>query len=171
MTEWSIVRHWKCRVRVKLHRGFESLPLRYNIRTCGHMAESVSCYWFLLRFGAAVPRPRRTNAAWPSRPNPSNPPPRCTTWRANLPTIAHDHTRTTLLPGLSRPAVPDQKFRDRSLAQTRLHQQILAAQPVDAELRPARGELFVLPHAEVVVAGRIDVQLGRNRRRASGPGT
>ena len=21
-------RHWKCRVRVKLHRGFESLPLR-----------------------------------------------------------------------------------------------------------------------------------------------
>ncbi len=29
MTEWSIVRHWKCRVRVKLHRGFESLPLRF----------------------------------------------------------------------------------------------------------------------------------------------
>ena len=28
VTEWSIVRHWKCRVRVKLHRGFESLPLR-----------------------------------------------------------------------------------------------------------------------------------------------
>ena len=23
-------RHWKCRVRVKLHRGFESLPLRLN---------------------------------------------------------------------------------------------------------------------------------------------
>ena len=22
------MRHWKCRVRVKLHRGFESLPLR-----------------------------------------------------------------------------------------------------------------------------------------------
>ena len=22
--------HWKCRVRVKLHRGFESLPLRLN---------------------------------------------------------------------------------------------------------------------------------------------
>ena len=22
-------RHWKCRVRVKLHRGFESLPLRF----------------------------------------------------------------------------------------------------------------------------------------------
>ena len=28
VTEWSIVRHWKCRVRVKLHRGFESHPLR-----------------------------------------------------------------------------------------------------------------------------------------------
>jgi hypothetical protein len=28
VTERPKVRHWKCRVRVKLHRGFESLPLR-----------------------------------------------------------------------------------------------------------------------------------------------
>ena len=28
VTEWPIVRHWKCRVGVKPHRGFESRPLR-----------------------------------------------------------------------------------------------------------------------------------------------
>ena len=28
VTERPKVRHWKCRVRVKLHRGFESHPLR-----------------------------------------------------------------------------------------------------------------------------------------------
>jgi hypothetical protein len=29
VTEWPIVRHWKCRVGVKPHRGFESPPLRF----------------------------------------------------------------------------------------------------------------------------------------------
>ena len=29
VTEWPIVRHWKCRVGVKPHRGFESRPLRF----------------------------------------------------------------------------------------------------------------------------------------------
>ena len=35
MTEWPIVRHWKCRVGVKPHRGFESPPLRLYTRTYG----------------------------------------------------------------------------------------------------------------------------------------
>src|SRR6185437_13820437 len=30
VTEWPIVRHWKCRVGVKPHRGFESPPLRFS---------------------------------------------------------------------------------------------------------------------------------------------
>src|SRR5262249_34219800 len=30
VTERPKVRHWKCRVRVKLHRGFESRPLRIS---------------------------------------------------------------------------------------------------------------------------------------------
>ena len=49
-----------------------------------------------------------------------------------------------------------------SFACGRLHQQPLVLQPFDAELRPARGELLVLPHAEIVIARRVDVQLGRH---------
>ena len=30
VTEWPKVRHWKCRVGVKPHRGFESRPLRFT---------------------------------------------------------------------------------------------------------------------------------------------
>lgn len=30
VTERPIVRHWKCRVGVKPHRGFESPPLRFS---------------------------------------------------------------------------------------------------------------------------------------------
>ena len=33
VTERPKVRHWKCRVRVKLYRGFESHPLRF----CGSL--------------------------------------------------------------------------------------------------------------------------------------
>ncbi len=33
VTERPIVRHWKCRVGVKPHRGFESPPLRLNFST------------------------------------------------------------------------------------------------------------------------------------------
>src|SRR5207247_1201961 len=32
VTEWPIVRHWKCRVGVKPHRGFESRPLRFLLK-------------------------------------------------------------------------------------------------------------------------------------------
>src|SRR5438874_12482168 len=49
----------------------------------------------------------------------------------------------------------------QSLARTRL-QQTLAAQPVDAELRPARWKFFVLAYAEVVIAARINMQFNRN---------
>src|SRR5207249_11593878 len=49
----------------------------------------------------------------------------------------------------------------RSPVRTRL-QESLAAQPPDAEFRPARWKFFVLTHAEVVVAGRKDVQLDRD---------
>jgi uncharacterized protein DUF4145 len=35
VTERPKVRHWKCRVGVKPHRGFESRPLRLQTRTCG----------------------------------------------------------------------------------------------------------------------------------------
>jgi hypothetical protein len=41
-----------------------------------------------------------------------------------------------------------------------LLQQALAAQPAETEVRPARGEFFVLTDAEVVVAGGVDVQFG-----------
>src|ERR1017187_2022841 len=41
----------------------------------------------------------------------------------------------------------------------RLPQEPEAVQPVDAELGPARRELFVLAHAEVMLAGRVEVHL------------
>src|SRR5438876_10366144 len=56
VTEWPIVRHWKCRVGVKPHRGFESRPLRFlfnslelrhpvgKCRTRGPMPNNVSTF-------------------------------------------------------------------------------------------------------------------------------
>ncbi len=48
MTERPKVRHWKCRVRVKLHRGFESHPLRscasLELATGGAPPGSMSLY-------------------------------------------------------------------------------------------------------------------------------
>ncbi len=55
----------------------------------------------------------------------------------------------------------------RSPVRTRL-QESLAAQPPDAELRPARWKFFVLTHGEVVVAGRKDVQLDRDASTLQG---
>jgi hypothetical protein len=42
VTEWPIVRHWKCRVGVKPHRGFESRPLRLGGCSSGMMNVPIS---------------------------------------------------------------------------------------------------------------------------------
>jgi hypothetical protein len=38
VTEWLIVQHWKCCVRLKPYRGFESPPLRSNRDACRNSA-------------------------------------------------------------------------------------------------------------------------------------